>query len=64
MVGQLPRLFFSRPARCSRVLGPDDSRIALQRPLHRKLRRLRYLRRRSDCYRLERPVAGRVWLPL
>ena len=27
-------------------------------PLHRRLRRIRYLLRRSDCYRLERPVAG------
>jgi hypothetical protein len=27
-------------------------------PLHRRLRQLRYLHYRSDCYRLERPVAG------
>jgi hypothetical protein len=31
------------------LAGPQDG------PLHRRLRRLRYLRRRSDCYRLERP---------
>src|SRR3954447_6489133 len=27
----------------------------LNDPFHRRLRRLRYLHRRSDCYRLERP---------
>ncbi len=27
-------------------------------PFHRRLRRFRYLHRRSDCYRLERPLAG------
>ena len=32
-------------------------------PLHQRLRRLRCLRRRSDCYRLERPFAGRVSTP-
>jgi hypothetical protein len=38
--------------------------IALRDPFHRRLRRLRYLHRRSDCYRLERPVAGRDLDPL
>jgi len=40
---------------CSLALRPARSRIALWRPLRRRLRRLRYLHRRSDCYRLERP---------
>jgi hypothetical protein len=31
---------------------------SLNDPFHRRLRRFRYLHRRSDCYRLERPVAG------
>jgi len=31
---------------------------SLKDPLHQRLRRIRYLLRRSDCYRLERPVAG------
>ena len=33
-------------------------------PFHQRLRRLCYLHRRSDCYRLERPVAGRELHPL
>jgi len=31
---------------------------SLNDPFHRRLRRLRYLHRRSDCFRLERPVTG------
>ena len=30
----------------------------LNNPFHRRLRRFRFLHRRSDCYRRERPVAG------
>ena len=33
-------------------------------PLYRRLRQLRYLYYRSDCYRLERPVAGWELHPL
>src|SRR3954471_19043981 len=29
---------------------------SLNDPFHQRLRRLRYLHRRSDCYRLERPI--------
>ena len=38
--------------------------IALCDPFHRRLRRFRYLYRRSDCFRLERRVAGRDFHPL
>ena len=62
--GSAPALSVSRPARrsllvtaCLLAKSPCD-------PLHRRLRRLRCLRRRSDCYRLERPFAGRVSVPL
>jgi len=33
-------------------------------PFHRRLRRFRCLPRRSDCYRLERPLAGWELHPL
>jgi len=36
----------------------EDHRITHADPFHQKLRRSSYLRRRSDCFRLERPVAG------
>jgi len=39
-------------------------RTAWGGPWSRRLRRLRHLRRRSDSYRLERPVAGRDSHPL
>jgi hypothetical protein len=64
MVGQLLQLLISRPARCSLTLRPACSPIALLRLLHRKLRQLHCFHCRSDCYRLERPFAGRVYLPL
>ena len=47
----------SRPARRSLTFRPACSRDLCD-PLHRRLRRLRYLGRRSDSYRLERPLAG------
>src|SRR5262249_42545191 len=40
---------------CSLALRPACSRDRQGGPLRRRLRRLRYLHRRSDCYRLERP---------
>jgi len=45
---------------CSRslTLRPARSPSRLSDPLHQKLRQFRYLHCRSDCYRLERPVAG------
>jgi hypothetical protein len=48
---------FTRVAACLLAEPPSG-------PLSRRLRRLRYLRRRSDSYRLERPVAGRESHPL
>jgi len=48
---------FTRVAACLLAESPRD-------PFHRRLRRLRCLRRRSDCYRPERPLAGRVSHPL
>ena len=53
--GRLPRLFFSRPARRSLALWPARSPSDYNRPLSRRLRRLRYLHRRSDSCRPERP---------
>jgi len=44
--------------------GLSARQVTFRDPLHRRLRRLRCLRRRSDCYRLERPFAGRVYFPL
>src|ERR1700728_694115 len=38
--------------------GLHGRQVAQGDPLHRRLRRLRYLHHRSDCYRPERPVAG------
>jgi len=49
---------FTRVTACTLAKSPGGD------PLHRRLRRIRYLRRRSDCYRLERPVAGRELHPL
>ena len=43
---------FTRVTACLLAESPDATL------LHRRLRRIRYLLRRSDCYRLERPVAG------
>src|SRR5262249_58559227 len=43
-----PHRSFTRVAACL-LAGPPSG------PLRRRLRRLRYLHRRSDCYRLERP---------
>jgi len=45
---------------CSTFTRVPACRLAesLNDPLHQRLRRLRHLHRRSDCYRLERPVAG------
>ena len=42
---------------CTLAESPSD-------PLHRKLRQLCCLRRRFDCYRMERPVPGRELHPL
>jgi len=52
--GSAPALNFSRPAQRSLTLGPTSSRSHQCDPFHRKLQRLRYLHRRSDCYRVER----------
>jgi hypothetical protein len=52
--GSAPTLRVSRPARRSLTLRPACSRGRRSDPLHRRLRRFRYLHRRSDCYRLER----------
>jgi hypothetical protein len=56
--GSAPTSPFSRPAQRSLALRPACSPSRLGDPLHQKLRQFRYLHCRSDCYRLERPVAG------
>ena len=62
--GRLPRLrcfeacsAFTRVTACL-LAGPPSG------PLHQRLRQCRRLHYRSDCYRLERPVAGRDLHPL
>jgi len=52
--GSAPALIVSRPAQRSLTLRPACSPSRLSDPLHRRLRRLRFLHRRSDCYRVER----------
>ncbi len=60
--GSASALPFSRPAQRSLTLRPDYGlhacRVARGDPLHRRLQPFCYLRDCSDCYRLERPVAG------
>jgi hypothetical protein len=62
--GSAPTSPFSRPAQRSLTLRPTRSPSRLSDPLHHKLRQSRYLHCRSDCYRLERPVAGWELHPL
>ncbi len=57
-IGSAPALQFSRLAQrslrvtaCILAESPCD-------PLHRRLRRFRYLRPRSGCYRLKQPLSG------
>jgi hypothetical protein len=57
--GSAPASPFSRPAQRSLTLRPARSPSRHSDPLHRRLRRLCYLRRRSDCYRVERTAPGR-----
>src|SRR5438132_10547936 len=52
--GSAPALIVSRPAQRLLTLRPACSPSRLRDPLHRRLRRLRFLHRRSDCYRVER----------
>ena len=56
--GRLPQLVVSRPAQRSLAFRPACSPSHLRDPLHQRLRRIRYLLRRSDCYRVERLVPG------
>ena len=53
-VRSAPAIILSGPAQRSLALRPACSRGRQSDPLHRRLRRFRYLHRRSDCYRLER----------
>ena len=55
VAGRLPHWIVSRPARRSLALRPAGSLHRRAVPLSRRLRRFRYLHRRSDSYRLERP---------
>ena len=52
--GRAPALIVSRPAQRSLALRPACSPSHLSDPLHRRLRRFRFLHRRSDCFRVER----------
>src|SRR5215469_8212428 len=60
-VRSAPAIVFSGPAQRSLALRPARSPSHQRDPLHRRLRRLRYLRRRFDCYRVER-TSSRVGL--
>src|SRR5947209_1675637 len=53
--GSATTLDVSRPARRSLALRPVGSPSRQATRLSRRLRRFRYLHRRSDSYRLERP---------
>jgi hypothetical protein len=53
-VRSAPAITFSGPAQRSLMLRPARSPSHQRDPLHRKLRRLGYPRRRFDCYRVER----------
>jgi hypothetical protein len=52
--GSAPALPVSRPAQRLLTLRPVRSPSRLRDLLHRRLQRLRYLRRCFDCYRVER----------
>ena len=52
--GASPALYVSRPAQRSLPLRPACSPGRQSPPLHRRLRRLRCLHGRFDCYRVER----------
>jgi hypothetical protein len=52
--GSAPTSLLSRPAQCSLALRPVDSPHRQAVRVSRRLRRLRYLHRRSDSFRLER----------
>ena len=53
-MGRRPRRTFPCLLGCSLVLRPACSRDRQSGPLRRRLRQLRYIHWRSDCYRLER----------
>jgi hypothetical protein len=55
--GRLPHCPFRGLLSVHSRSGLHARRVA-KATLYRRLRRIRYLLRRSDCYRLERPVAG------
>ena len=63
-VRSAPAITFSGPAQRSLMLRPARSPSHQRDPLHRKLRRLGYPRRRFDCYRWSEPVPGREFHPL
>jgi hypothetical protein len=56
--GRLPHHLFRGLLDVHCTLRPADSRSRLHDPFHQRLRRFRYLHRRSDCYRLERELPG------
>ena len=56
--GRLPHHLFRGLLGVHCTLRPADSRSRQCDPFHQRLRRLRHLHRRSDCYRLERHLPG------
>ncbi len=64
LTGRLPHYPFRGLRGVHSRCGLPARGVAQGNPLHRRLRRLRYLHRRSDCYRPERNLAGRELHPL
>ena len=58
--GSASALRFSRPAQRSLHVTAYTLAESLTDPLHQKLRPVRYLHGRSDCYRLERLLPGGI----
>jgi len=64
LLGRLPHYAFRGLLGVHSRYGLSARGVAQGDPFHRRLRQYRYLHCRSDCYRLERPLAGWELHPL
>jgi hypothetical protein len=64
LLGRLPHYLFRGLLGVHSRYGLLARGVALGDPFHRRLRQYRYLHYRSDCYRLERSLAGWELHPL
>ena len=64
LLGRLPHYAFRGLLGVHACYGLPARGVAQGDPFHRRLRQYRYLHCRSDCYRLERPLAGWELHPL